>query len=116
VELRLFDVATPVALALGKPQLLGYDRSALPDDIVEEPGGSSLHQKRRRTGVDGRVRDEESVGPALVTEWPDEGWIQLEEIRQIHFRNLWGKCVGNVAIREEVTVVTLVTLVRVIRL
>jgi hypothetical protein len=99
----LSDVATKITLAVRNPKLLGYNRTARSDGIVENPSRSSIHHKRRPTIIHRRVRDEENPGPAFMSECLEACWFYFEDIGYIDFRNSRREGIGNVAICEKAT-------------
>jgi hypothetical protein len=91
VQLRLFEIAAPIALTLRGPKLLRYNRTNShngPDasvllaalGVVEKPSGAFIHDTRGPTVIRWAVPHEESTGPVIKSECPDGLEIHSEEI------------------------------------
>ena len=88
----MFHVAAAIAQALRGQKLLTYDGTPGPNSIIEKPGRFSFYPIRRRNVMRGTIENVE--GATLVTDGLDFGRIShIEELGQIAFRMLWGKCV-----------------------
>src|SRR5882672_4922700 len=78
MEVRLFDIAAPITLALRSPKMLGYDSTTRPEGVIENPDGSSLYCTPVRTVIRGNIGNQVGTGPVL--DCSDLLWVNFEEI------------------------------------
>jgi len=94
-----------VGVALGaqrdsrRPHALWNDCPSLTDDIVKQP---SIDGKGRTSTLHGKTRDKKSMGAFLGDGGTKRLCIHTQETCEEPYGALWGECLGNVSINEEI--------------